>query len=414
MSDSAVRSRRRNAAKQVTALTLQNMGDRVVDAKTVLSWLLTALGAPAAFAGLLVPIREAGSMLPQTVLMPFVQRLRVRRWVWVVGALTQAICVAAMALVAATLDGLAAGLGILGALALFAVGRSASSIATKDVLGRTIPKGRRGRVTGFATVASGAAAITLGIAMRAIGGEHTPAATFAWLLVGAAATWLLAAAVFATVREDPGDHEDVPFSQATSTVVRLLREDAPFRRFMLARTLLLVSALSPPYVVVLATRIGGSGLSGLGPFVISSGIAALIGGGVWGRAADHSSRRVMMAAAGGSSAVVFGFLLALRVDGLRELTLLYPAAYLMLALAHTGSRIGRKTYVVDLAEGNTRTEYVAVSNTAMGVLLLVAGAISAGVAAFGVEAALLLLALLGVAGVVASRSLPEVTSDQSG
>jgi hypothetical protein len=178
-----------------------------------------------------------------------------------------------------------------------------------------------------------------------------------------------------------------------------------------ARTLLLVSALTPPFVVALATDVGGAGLAGLGPFVIGSGVAALLGGRGWGRLADRSSRLVMVWAAGSAAVIVLGLLAALQVDGVREVELLYPGAYLLLALCHTGSRIGRKTYVIDLADGNKRTDYVAVSNAAMGVLLLVAGAISAVIATFGPEAALLFLAILGVAAVPVGLSLPETGVD---
>jgi hypothetical protein len=170
-----------------------------------------------------------------------------------------------------------------------------------------------------------------------------------------------------------------------------------------------VSALSPPFVVALATEHGGAGLSGLGAFVVSSGVASLTAGRFWGRASDRSSRTTMMWAAGLSSAIIVGFVLALRVDPLAEFTLLYPATYLLLAIAHTGSRIGRKTYVVDLAEGNRRTDYVAVSNSAMGVILLATGAVTAGVATFGAVPALLVLAALGAAGVAVAASLPEVS-----
>jgi hypothetical protein len=400
-----------NALKQVLALTLQKVGDLVVDARTVLSWLLAAVGAPAGFVGLLVPIRESGSMLPQAALVPWVRRLAVRKWVWVGGGVLQAVAVLAMALLTATSEGVAAGVGILLALAVFAVARSLSSIASKDVLGRTIPKGSRGQVNGLATVGAGVAAVTVGLAMRALGAEDTAPATFAWLLVGASLAWVAAVAVFATVVEAPGEHDRSAAPGASRRVLTLLRDDAPFRRFVLARTLLLVSALTPPFVVALATQRGaGTGLDGLAPFVLSSGIASLVGGRVWGRLADRSSRRVMMLACGIASGVVLVFLGLLQVDGLGQQEWLYPATYLLLALAHTGSRIGRKTYVVDLAEGNQRTDYVAVSNTAMGVLLLVTGALSAAVAAVGVEAALLLLAALGLAGVAVSRSLPEVTT----
>jgi predicted MFS family arabinose efflux permease len=399
----------RNALKQVAALTLQKVGDLVVDARTVLSWLLAAVGAPAGFVGLLVPIRESGSMLPQVALVPWIRRLPRRKWVWVVGGVLQALATLAMALVAATTEGVAAGIGILAALTVLALARSLSSIASKDVLGRTVPKGSRGQINGLATVGAGIAAITVGLAMRSLGAEATGATVFAWLLLGAATAWLAAVAVYATIAEDAGEHDPGATARDSLRAVGLLRDDAPFRRFVVARTLLLVSALTPPFVVVLATERGGSGLAGLGPFVLSSGVASLIGGRLWGRLSDRSSRRVMMLACGAASAVVLLFLALLRVEPLAEQEWLYPATYLLLALAHTGSRIGRKTYVVDLAEGDRRTDYVAVSNTAMGVLLLVTGAVTAGVATLGVEAALGLLAVLGVAGVLVSRSLPEVT-----
>jgi len=401
----------RNATRQITAMTLQKAGDLVVDAKTVLSWLLAALGAPASFTGLLVPIRESGSMLPQAALAPLVRRMAVRKWMWVAGALLQATAVLALAAIAATLEGAAAGVAVLVALALFALARSLSSIASKDVLGRTLPKGTRGQVNGYATIGAGVASITVGLGLRLLGGEEAQPATFAWLLGGAAVAWLLAAGVFARVEEAPGEHDDGADDGpgATARAIALLREDAPFRRFVTARTLLLVSALSPPFVVALATEQGGAGLQGLGGFVISSGIAALIGGRAWGRLADRSARRAMMLAAGASSLLVLAFLGALLIDGARELTILYPATYLLLALAHHGARIGRKTYVVDLAEGNKRTDYVAVSNTAIGVLLLVTGAVTSALAVFGAEVALGALALLGLLGVAVSSSLPEVS-----
>lgn len=399
-----------NSVRQVGALTMQNVGDNVVDAKTVLSWVLAATGAPASFVGLLVPIRDAGSMAPQLLLAPFVRRLAVRKWVWVGGALLQAAAVAAMALVVATLEGSAAGLGILGALTVFALARAGSSFASKDVLGRTLPKGVRGQVTGLATVGAGIAAITIGLGMRLLGGEDTEPATFAWLLAGAATAWVAAAAVFARVREQPGERDQGSDLSALRGMVALLRDDPPFRRFVVARALLLVSALSPPFVVSLATARGGAGLEGLGAFVISTGIAALLAGRFWGRRSDRSSRRTMQLAAGLSSAIIVAFVLALQVEALAEATLLYPATYLLLAVAHTGSRIGRKTYVVDLAEGNQRTDYVAVSNSAMGLILLATGGLTAAVAMFGAVAALLTLAALGILGVAVAARLPEVSA----
>lgn len=61
------------------------------------------------------------------------------------------------------------------------------------------------------------------------------------------------------------------------------------------------------------------------------------------------------------------------------------AIYAALSTIHQGVRLGRKTYIVDLADGaedshHKLTECVAVSNTAIGVLLLIFGLSSAVIA----------------------------------
>lgn len=398
-----------NALRIVGSHTLQNSGDRVVDAKTVLPWVLASVGAPAGLIGLLVPVRESGSLLPQVLLLPWVRRQPVRKWLWVIGAGGQALAAATMALITATATGTGAGVGLLAALAVFALARSLSSIASKDVLGRTVPKGLRGRITGVAAMASGFVAITLGVAVRVWGGADAAPLVLAAMLGAGALTWVGAGAVFATVVEPPGT-DDAADGGRFGHAWALLRDDAPFRRFVVVRTLLLVSALSPPFVVALAAR-HGAGLGGLGPFLIASGLAGLLTGRLLGRFADRSSRGLMMAGAAAASAVIVALLVVLTVPRVRDAVWLYPVVYLLLAVAHTGARIARKTYVVDLGSGNQRTDYVAVSNTVIGVLLLVTGAISGALAQLGVEVALGFLAMLGVLGALLARTLPEVSRD---
>lgn len=411
-----------NALRLVGATALQSTGDQVVNASTVLPWLFHALGVPAALAGLLVPIRESGSMLPQALLLPAVLRVRRRKWVFVAGALVQAAMVAAMALVAAVGRGLAAGVLILLALAVFSLGRSLCSMASKDVQGRTVPKGERGQINGLSTTASGIVAITLGLVLRLVVGGDLSTAQLAWLLAGGAAMWLLAALVFARVREPAGtdrpredEGDDGPPSPGwLATTVALLRDDAPFRRFVIVRSLLLVSALSPPFVVSLAVTSGAGALSGLGGFVIASGLSALVGGPVFGRFADHSSRTLMAVGAAVASAVLVALVVLTGLPGFDGETVwgaaAFVATYFVLTLVHTGVRVGRKTYVVDMAKGDQRTEYVAVSNSAMGVILLAAGGVSSALSVWGVEWALVFLAGLGLLGVVAATRLPDVSA----
>lgn len=398
----------RNGLRQMAAQALQSTGDQVVNAKTVLPWLVTALGAPGAFVAFLVPLRESGSMLPQAAWAPRIRQRARRKGVWVLGAAGQAAATAGLALTAATASGVVAGIGILACVTVFALARSLTSIASKDVLGRTIPQGLRGQIKGVTTAASAAVALTLGLSLRVWGGEDVGAGVLAALLAGAALAWTAAAAIFATVREpaeEPDASDDGPgwVAQARD----LWTADAVFRRFVTARALLMVTALSPPFVVTLGAVQGEANLAGLGPFVISQGLAGLVGGRVFGRLADRSSRRLMIGASLAGSAVILAFLGLALVPGWGASLWLAAGTYLLLALTHVGARLGRKTYVVDIAEGDQRTQYVAVANTLMGVLLLALGAVTAGLAVLGAEFALLLLAVLGLVGAWVGRTLPE-------
>lgn len=411
--EAAQRTTAHNALRHVAAGSLQEIGDQVVNAKTVLPWLFAALGVPAVLIGLLVPIRESGSMLPQAALTPMIRRMPRRRGAWVAGAAGQAFATAGMAFAAALLSGMAAGLVILAALAVFALSRSLCSLAGKDVMGRTVPKGERGQITGIGTVLSGAVAVTLGLGIRLLGGDDVSPMVLAALLGAAALAWVIAAAVYSGI-EEPASGDAAPVARSDGDgwlrrSWRLLADDAAFRHFVLARTLLLVSALSPPFVVALGAAAGGTGLDGLGLFVLAQGLASLVGGKWFGTLADRSSKRLMVHGAAFASVLVLLFLAALAVPGMRAQWWLYPLVYLLLVLTHTAVRVARKTYVIDMAEGHRRTEYVAVANTTMGVLLLVVGGVSGALAALGTEVALAFLALLGLAGVQVSRRLPEVS-----
>lgn len=392
----------RAARRLVGALTLTKFGDRIVDPKTVLAWFLESVGAPVALVGLLVPIRESGALLPQASISPWVTAHERRTRVWVLGALGQALAAGAMGAVAATMTGTAAGVAILVLLTVFALARSLCSLSIKDVMGRTIPAGRRGRVSGWADSASGLAALTVGIGLRQV--EGAAAVTFAWLLVGAAVLWLLAIAVLVGI-DEPAAADREANIESLRDAVRLLRQDADFRHFVLARTLLLASALTPPFVVALAVDATGSAIAGLGPFVIAAGLASLLGGRTWGRFADRSSRLVMAAAAGSASIVV---LVVVAVSAIGAPTLWpWVVLYFALSLIHTGARVGRSTYVVELGDRGARTSYVAVSNTVMGLLLLAVGGLTSLLALLGTEVALVALALLGAAGVPTALRLPE-------
>ncbi|YCM42903.1 MFS transporter [Verrucomicrobiaceae bacterium 227] len=374
-------SQKRSAAMIVIAQSATKLGDVLTNPKTVLTWLLSSLGVSGAILSMLVPIRESGSMLPQLFISGWVKQVRTRKWVYVAGTIAQALSIAAMGIAALTLPATAAGLVVLLALTCFSIARAFSSISAKDVLGRTIPKGFRGRVGGVSNTASGiisaAAAVAL-ILFRPDGDAQLLAA----LILAASLLWVIGAGFYAAVDEPIPD--DSPTSSTSSTKkngiltrLQLVKNDPRFRTFIVARSLLLGSALASPLLVLLGQQHGAS-LGSLIGFVVASGLATASSSFFWGRLADRSGRLAM--AWGGFFAAGIGViscLLALWSPDWLQAPIIWPAIFLLFNIGYAGTRLGRKTWIVDATEGDHRTDYVSASNTLIAVIIIIIGAINA-------------------------------------
>jgi hypothetical protein len=137
-------------------------------------------------------------------------------------------------------------------------------------------------------------------------------------------------------------------------------------------------------------------------------LASSLSATTWGKMADRSSRSVLLLAATLTGVLGIGVFLIERLLAGHVPNWVYPAAFLLLGVAHSGIRLGRKTYLVDMAGGNKRTDYVAVSNTVIGVILLVAGGITAGLSFLPADTLVLVFAGTSLAGAAFGLSLPEV------
>lgn len=395
-----------NARRFIWSNGLQNIGDQIVAPKTTLPWLFSAAGVPAVLTSFLVPIRESGSMLPQAFLSPWVTSQRSRKRVWLIGSWGQFLAATLIAVSALLLDGAALGAAVLALLAVHAVFRSICSLAGKDVQGRTISKGRRGEITGRATELAGAFTLAVGLFLSFVPND-LPRWALAALLFGGALTWALAAVVFRRI-DEPEAEPAAKDGQSLAEMWALVKGDTDLQRFLLVRSLMLVTALSTPFIVVLAGD-QGADLTGLGAFVIASGGASLVGGRISGLWSDRSSKRTMAWAAGIASTVIVALVLSARAFGPGVNAWVMPLGFFLVNLAHTAVRVSRKTYLVDMAAGDKRTMITGASNTVMGVVLLVVGAISSAVALLGPQAALLFLAVVGYAGVFGASNLKEVS-----
>jgi len=408
--DSACHEQPRNFMLHLWAALGNKLADELSSARLVLPWLMGIIGAPVWMVGFLVPIRESGALLPQIFVAGFIRLKPQRKWVWVAGAGLQAIAALLLAGLALWGSGSLGGGLVLLVLVMLSLARGLSSIATKDVMGKTIAKHRRGTLMGWSGSLAGGATLAAG-AVLVLLDDSRGSLTLAALLGAAAVGWAVNGLCAARIEETPGAVEGGENAwDSIKLGLSLLKEDRTFLHFNLSRALLLSSALALPYLALLGQQQSGTELSGLGRLVVVSGVAAMVASPVWGKRADQSSRGVMRDAAVGTAlCCLMGAGVTWLPAGVSEQIWPYAAVYALLVIVHHGVRLGRKTYLVDMASQDNRALYVALSNTLTGVLMLVVGGVIGLLAQWlGSAALLLVLSATAVGAMLSAQRLPEV------
>ena len=395
--DEACADQPRNFFAYLLANFFNKISDELVSARLTLPWLFNVLGVPAAFIGFLVPIRESGVLLPQLLVAAYVRSMRKRKVVWLIGAFLSAVMLVLMALIGWQSSGVLAG--------------GLCSVSAKDVLGKTVSKTRRGRLMGYTASLAGVATVAIGLFLQSDVVSHDSLLVLLWFIVVAALLWLLALVSFALIVEPPGATEGG--GNAITEAIRSLRlliDDKPFQQYVISRILLLSVALVIPFYVVFVQQQLEGNLAMLGWLIIANGLASSISAPLIGRMADSNSRYVMVGAAllAGIVGVTTWYISVYQSD-IQLSALSAVTVFFLITLAHGAVRLGRKVYLVDMANQENRAQYVAVSNTIIGVAMLFGGAVGVVADVFNAQTVILLLSVIALLASVYIKRLPDVS-----
>lgn len=390
--------------------TFTKLGDTLSNPKTVLTWLMNYVNAPVFLISLIVPIRESGALIPQVAISNYVKTKPIRKYIWIAGSIIQGLAIAGIGLVALHFDKQVAGYLIILCLVIFSLARSLASVSSKDIKGKAIPKTRRGKLGGYTSSFSGILVLIAGLYITYTSKTTENIQFYTNLIFFAASMWIIASFIYASIKEFPSSiNKDDNERKGIIDNFKLLKEDTHLRDFVIARSLLLCSALSAPFYVTAAqTNVKDTSYL-LGLLIISNGLASIVSSPYWGKMADKSSKNTMAYAV--TIASICGLMLFFIIsfgNDLKTQLWLYPIAFFILGIAHSGVRQGRKTYVIDMSTGDDRTNYVSVSNTIIGLILLVTGGISALLSLISVESVILALSIIGLLGAVKSYKLRNV------
>lgn len=386
------------------------LADSLISPRLILPWLLNAMLSPMWVVSLLVPIREAGALLPQLLVASILRIKKVRKWVWVKACVVLTLCGLVLMALSIVGEGSWGAVLVLITLTVLSLARGVTSITSKDVMAKTVDKSSRGHLMGWSTSIAGGITLLAGFVLILLT-DQPSRPIVACLLLLATLGW--AADILFCARLVEPDSEIEPSDKQKNTLVRaweLLVKDKQFFHFNVSRSLLLSSALALPYIAVLGRQHSGASLDGLGILVLISGVATMIASPFWGKYSDYSSRNVMrdsglVVAALCVLITLFGYLPAVLSASIWP----YALAYGGVVIGEVGINIGRKTYIVNMGDGESRALYIALSNTITGILVLVLGALLALLSIWTrIDTVLIVLAVGCIIGAWSTQQLQNI------
>ncbi|MGC8876648.1 MFS transporter [Thermus sp.] len=371
------------------------LGDAFLNPNIVLSGFAARLGAPGALIGLLPALLQAGGMVPQAFLAPWVARLprKIVLYRRVAALRLSGVLLMALSAFLFSENPSLLLLGFLLGLLLNALFTGVSSLPFWEVVAKTTPQGRRAALFSARNLVGGLLAFLAGFLVREVLSLPLPfPLPYALLFALGALAYGLGWYLFG-LTEEP---EEAPKEARLDLKAPLL--SPAFRRYLGVRLLLALAGLAEPFYAAYAVRALGQGKE-LGLYLSLYALAFTLSNLLWARMAERGSRGVLRA--GAFLALLSPLLALLLPPGLFGLVFLLQGAYLAaLGLSTT-------TLLLNLAPPGERSAAIGLANTLAGLFAF--SPVLGGYLAdrLGFPTLFLLAALLYALALLLAKGLPE-------
>lgn len=371
---------RRNFLALVADYSLFGVAMAFIGPNTVLPAFLRQLTDSPLLIGLNGAIQTAGWLFPQLIAANYLKdKGQKKRYILIPSAIGRpAFFVLALALVlgAARYPALMLTMTFVGT-ALFLVCDALSAVPWFDIVAKTIPDRRRGRLFGLAQLLSGLLTVGAGWVINYLLGEAGPPFphNYAALFLAAGVVLALAWFVIAAIKEPteavrPDDtRSQAPFLQRLS---RIWRQDRAFRPLVAVRLLTGLSGLAIPFYIIFATDRLGLGQGVVGWFTSAQVVGSMAGGVILGGVYERRGgrRAIQAGVSAGVIAPLWALLLPLWMPASHPWMVYgYSLVFVALGALRSSFMTGFFNYLLDLAPADERTTYVALSNTINGGVL---------------------------------------------
>lgn len=354
--------------------SLTKLAEKLISPGITLPWILSFLGAPVVLIGMLVPVKDVGSLLPQLLVSGKLRGKKKRKPYWVAAGLIQATCLMLSAVLLATLeDKIFVSFSIVFLFLVFSIASGVGSVSFKDVTGKTVPKGQRGQMLSFRSTFGGSLALIAGGGLVFFLKGEDSKWLYISLFVIASLLWYAASFLFHRIEEKPGATEGgkTPLNEL-KTGAKLLKEDSSYRNFIITRALLMAIPLLNPFFILLAKDVSNNNWNYLGYLIVIGSLAQMLSSPFWGKIADTSSLRLMrISAALSILSIVYALVFIYSDFNFLNFYYFLPVIFIN-GIAYAGARLSRKTYIIDYAPEEKRPTYVSVANTIIGLFTIIA------------------------------------------
>jgi len=364
--------------------TFVNIAYQLASANVVLPFIYMAVGAPALFAGVILPIVQISSLVAPLIGAPLFEISPLRKWYLVLSFIVVAASMSVIAL-AAHASAATVWLVILFLIVAGVVGISQglSGMAFKDLVGRVVPEARRSSLLFAQTGLAGLFTIAIAFGAKHLVDHDDPLDEHLELLWAGIAVMIMSCLAAALIREAPvyERHAGAPSGAGSAppraetgegfvTEFQNAWRQEWYRHFLILRSFLLSVELATPFYALHAATHHAGTPGSLNVFVIASSAALVVSGFFWRRATDYSIRLVFRLAA--TMAAVAG-LVAIAAEAIPEIRdpWTHGIVFFLIVMARQGSSNARMLYFVKLTDDEERPYFMAISSVTIGVLATV-------------------------------------------
>ncbi len=361
---------------------LFEFAERLIDPPLVLTWFVTRLTSSNLLIGLVTPLGDAGWFLPQVFISGLVQRMPRKMLSYTIAAVIRVFSWLSLAAMVWLVDDLR--LLLVSFFVFYSVARLAAGLGGLgffEVVAKTIPANRRGSFFAWRLLTGGILALGAGGVTRAVL-ERVPFPDgHALLFALYAAVVAPAMLAFILIREPPGTVTPRPVTlwEQLRRAGYFLRSDPVFRRYMAVRTAQGLAGIALPFFGVYAKNVLGAPEGMVGIYIAVRVGAGLLANLPWGRVSDRKGNRLVMLwfslGSGLTSLIALALVIWVTVSPQQGPWLPYLVAPLFLlngALGPAGALVGNN-FLLELAPEAERPLYLGLSNTLIGIVVLISG-----------------------------------------